>query len=139
MNLSKRTKTLFISISAPLLFVIAFILVPVAYNDFHKPLEVDVMVSGFTPQQIQINEGETIHFVNRSSTVTQFLCVGTNSQCDNTAFLSLKLPPPALHGPGVRIAPGQAKDIIFDTDGTFSITSTVDANVNMTVTVAATS
>lgn len=139
MKLSKRTKSLLVSISAPLLFLMAFAIVVVAYNDFHKPPEVDVAATGFAPQQVEINEGETIHFVNRSSTVTQFLCLGTNRQCDSVAFHTLQLPPIVLRSPGVRIPPGQAKDIIFDADGTFHITSTVDPNVNMTVTVDATS
>jgi plastocyanin len=139
MKISKRTRTLLVSISAPLLFLMAFVVVVVAYNDFHKPPEVDVATTGFAPQQAEINEGESIRFVNRSSTVTQFLCLGTNRQCDSVAFRTLQLPPIVLRSPGVRIPPGQAKDIIFDADGTFHITSTVDPNVNMTVTVNATS
>ena len=139
MKISKRTKTLLVSISAPFLFIVAFVIVVVAYNNFHKPPEVDVAATGFAPQQVEINEGETIHFVNRSSTVTQFLCLGTNRQCDSVAFHTLQLPPTVLRSPGIRIPPGQSKDIVFDADGTFHITSTVDPNVNLTVTVDATS
>ncbi len=139
MKISKRTRTLLVSISAPLLFLLAFAIVVVAYNTFHKPPEVDVGTTGFAPQQVEINEGETIHFVNRSSTVTQFLCLGTNRQCDSIAYHTLQLPPLVLRSPGVRIPPGQSKDIVFDADGTFHITSTVDPNVNLTVTVDATS
>ena len=43
MKISKRVKILFISISAPLLFVVAFILVVAAYSHFHTSPEVDVM------------------------------------------------------------------------------------------------
>jgi plastocyanin len=130
MRISKRVKTLFISFSAPLLFVVAFTLVIVGYNSFHKPPEVDVMTTGFVPQTIEITEGETIQFVNRSSTLTQILCLGIDKRCDPSA-----LTPQGLKSPGVQIAPGQAKDVVFDTYGTFSVTSTAVPGVNLTVTV----
>jgi len=139
MRISKRGKALSLSILAPLLFVIAFGLVIVVYNNFHQPPEVDVMTTGFAPQKIGIIEGETLRFVNRSPTVTQFLCIGTDKRCDNYAFLSLQLPPLDLRSPGLRIAPGQAKDVVFDADGTFHITSPVTASTNLTVTVSAAS
>ena len=65
MNVSKRTKVLFSIIGIPLLFVIAFAMVIVAYESLHKPPEVDMMSNGFSPQKLEITEGQTIHFVNR--------------------------------------------------------------------------
>lgn len=130
MRVSKRVKILLTSISVPLLFVLAFVLVIAVYNNFHKPPEVDMMTTGFVPKNIEITEGETIHFVNRSSTITQVLCLGVDKHCDRSALL-----PRGLKSPGVQIAPDQAKDILFDTYGTFSITSTAIPGMNLMVTV----
>jgi plastocyanin len=130
MKISKRAKLLLTAIGIPLLFVIAFVLVITAYNSFHKPPEVDMMTTGFVPQKIEITEGETIHFVNRSSTITQVLCLGTDKRCDPYAVL-----PRGLKSPGVRIAPDQAKDVVFDFYGTFHVTSIVVPGMNLTVTV----
>jgi plastocyanin len=130
MKISKRAKVLLTAIGIPLLFVIAFILVIAAYNSFHKPPEVDMMTTGFVPQKLEITEGQTIHFVNRSSTITQVLCLGTDKRCDPYAVL-----PRGLKSPGIRIAPDQAKDVIFDFYGTFHVTSIVVPGMNLTVTV----
>jgi plastocyanin len=124
-------KTLFIAISAPLLFVMAFVLVIAFYINFRTPPEVEVMTIGFVPHSIEITEGEMIRFVNRSST-TQMLCLGSDQRCDRTALL-----PRGLTNPGARIAPDQAKDVLFDTYGTFAITSTAEPGLNLTVTVDA--
>ena len=112
------------------MFVIAFALVIAAYENFHKPPEVDLMTNGFVPQQLEITEGETIHFVNHSSSITQVLCLGTDKRCDPNAVL-----PRGLKSPGIRIAPDQAKDVVFDFYGTFHVTSIVVPGMNLTVTV----
>ncbi len=132
MKISKRIKILLTLIGIPLLFAIAFLLVIVAYNTFHKSPEVDMMTTGFVPQKIEITEGETIHFVNRSSTITQVICLGTDKRCDPYAVL-----PRGLKSPGVRIAPDQAEEVVFDFYGTFHITSTTVPGMNLTVTVDA--
>ena len=137
MRITRRVKTVFISVSAPLLFVVAFVLVIVVYSTFHTPTEVDARTTGFAPQKIEIAEGETIHFVNRSSTMTQILCLGTDKRCDRSALLLQQLPPQVLQGPGLRIAPNQTKDVVFNTAGTFYITSTMVPGMNLTVTVDA--
>jgi hypothetical protein len=130
MNVSKRTKVLFSLIGIPLLFVISFAIVIAAYESFHKAPEVDVMLNGFSPQNLEIPEGQPVHFVNRSSTITQVLCLGTNNRCDPYAEL-----PRGLKSPGIRIAPGQAKDVVFDFYGTFHVTSLMGTGMNLTVTV----
>jgi plastocyanin len=132
MRLSKRTKLFLTAIGIPLLFAIAFILVIVAYNTFHRPPEVDMLTTGFVPQKIEITEGETIHFVNRSSTMTQVLCLGTDKRCNPFAVL-----PRGLKSPGIRIAPDQAKDVVFDFYGTFHVTSIAVPGMNLTITVDA--
>ena len=130
MKVSKRGKVLLTVIGIPLLFVIAFLLVITAYNALHKPPEVDLMTTGFVPQTIEITEGETIHFVNRSSTITQVLCLGIDKRCNRLAVL-----PRGLKSPGIQIAPNQAKDVVFDFYGTFHVTSIVVPGMNLTVTV----
>jgi plastocyanin len=139
MKMPRRGRALFIAIAAPLVFVLAFAVVVVAYAHFHMPPEVDMMTTGFTPQSIEIPEGEAIHFVNRSSTITQILCVGSDMRCDRPGLISpLLVPAPrSLQSPGASIAPQQAKDVVFDTEGTFHITSAVVPGMNLTVTVDA--
>ena len=90
------------------------------------------MTTGFVPQTIEIPEGETIRFINQSSTITQTLCLGSNQHCDPNLVL-----PRGLVSPGVRISPEQSKDVVFDTFGTFTITSTAVPGINLTVTVDA--
>ena len=130
MKVSKRTKVLLTVIGIPLLFVIAFALVIAAYENFHKPPEVDLMSNSFVPKQLEITEGQTIHFVNRSSSITEVLCLGTNNRCDPNAVL-----PRGLKSPGIRIAPGQAKDVVFDFYGTFHVTGILGSGMNLTITV----
>ena len=110
--------------------MLAFAIVIAAYESLHKPPEVDVMLNGFSPQKLEITEGQTIHFVNHSSTITQVICLGTNNHCDPFAAL-----PRGLKSPGIRLAPDQAKDVIFDFYGTFHVTSLMGSDMNLTVTV----
>lgn len=130
MNISKRARVLFAVVGIPLLFVLAFAIVIIAYENYHKPPQVDVTTTGFSPQQLEITEGQTVHFINNSSTVTQVVCLGTNNHCNPYAVL-----PRGLKSPGIRLAPGQAKDVVFDFYGTFHVTGLIGAGMNLTVTV----
>ncbi len=139
MKISRRARTWLIAIAAPLIFVIAFAIVVVSYAHFHTPPSVNVTTTSFSPQTIEIPEGEAIRFVNQSSTI-QIICAGSNKQCQSSAALSvLQSPPPqVLLSPGVQIAPNQAKNVVFDTEGIYHLTNAV-GNMNLTVTVDATS
>jgi plastocyanin len=137
MKLSKRTKTLLISISAPLLLIAAFAVVIAIYSNFHHPSQVTMTATSFTPQNIEITEGESVQFLNQSASMTQILCVGTNKLCNRSVYTIQELPPQSLIGPNLRIPPNQAKNIVFNNAGTFQITSTVAPHMNMTVTVDA--
>lgn len=130
MKVSKRAKIIFAVVGIPLLFVLSFAIVIIAYENFHKPPQVDVSTTGFSPQNLEITEGQTVHFVNNSSTVTQVICLGTNDHCDPYAVL-----PRGLKSPGVRLAPGQAEDVVFDFYGTFHVTGLIGSAMNLTVTV----
>jgi len=131
MKMSGRTRRILIAISAPLLLISAFAVVIFIYLNFHQPPVVDMTATGFAPQSVEISEGETIRFVNQSST-TQVLCVGTNQKCDTTA-----VDPRPFLSPGRRFAPGQSEVIVFDTPDTYTITSTVTPKMNLTITVDA--
>ena len=117
MKISRRARTWLIAIAAPLIFVIAFTIVVVSYAHFHTPPSVNVT----------------------TTSTTQIICAGSNQQCQSAVALSvLQSPPPqALLSPGVQIAPNEAKNVIFDTEGTYHLTSAM-GNMNLTVTVDAT-
>lgn len=95
-----------------------------------KPPEVDLTPRGFSQTSITIVEGDTVHFVNPSSGVTQMLCLGQNKLCSRYA-----IDPPVLRGPGLSIAPGQSKDVVFTLEGTYHVTSTTMPGLNLTITV----
>ncbi|HJT57862.1 MAG TPA: hypothetical protein VJ761_15275 [Ktedonobacteraceae bacterium] len=97
-----------------------------------KPPEVDLTAHGFSQASITIVEGDTVHFVNSSTGTTQMLCLGEDKVCSRYA-----IDPPALRGPGLQIAPGQTKDVVFTLEGTYQVTSTTIPGMNLTITVQA--
>lgn len=133
-QMPRRKKKWYAAITAPLLLLVAFIIVVGVYSNFHTPPEVDVTSIGFSPQNIEITEGGTIHFVNKSS-VTQVICIGSNQHCDSTAIDPTIFNPSALAGTGIRIAPGQGADVTFNSYDTYNITSTTSPGLNLMVTV----
>lgn len=134
METPRRRKRWYAAITAPLLLIVAFVIVVGIYSNFHTPPEVDVTVAGFSPQNVNITEGETIHFVNKSS-ITQVLCLGSNQHCDSTAIDPTVIDPSALAGSGIRIAPGQTQNVTFTTYDTYNITSTTSPGLNLSVNV----
>lgn len=133
-QMPRRKKKWYAAITAPLLLIVAFVVVVGIYSNFHVPPEVDVTAIGFSPQTIEITEGETIHFVNKSL-VTQVICLGSNQHCDSTAIDPTVIDPSALAGSGIRIAPGQGQNVTFTTYDTYTVTSTTSPGLNLTVTV----
>jgi plastocyanin len=129
MKLSRSQKIILYYIVPPVLLVTAIVLVIFIYLQVHKPVEMDVTSTGFTLSTIEINEGETVHFVNHSDFV-QVLCLGRNKICDAGAVA-----PTALKEPGIRLNPGSSTDVVFDRYGTFVITSTTMPGVNLKITV----
>ena len=69
MKLSRSQKIILYYIVPPVLLVTAIVLVIFIYLQVHKPVEMDVTSTGFTLSTIEINEGETVHFVNHSDVV----------------------------------------------------------------------
>jgi hypothetical protein len=72
-NQSRLRRALLLYVAPPVLLVIAIVLVVFLYIQFHQPVELDVTSQGFGRNTVEITEGETIHFVNRSG-VVQVLC-----------------------------------------------------------------
>ena len=129
MKLSRSQKIILYYIAPPVLLVTAIVLVIFIYLQVHKPVEMDVTSTGFTLSTIEINDGESVHFVNHSD-VIQVLCLGQNKICDAGAVA-----PTALKEPGIRLKPGASTDVVFDRYGTFVITSTTMRGVNLKITV----
>ena len=125
-----RTKKILLSlVIPPVLFVIAGALVIFFYLHFHQSPEMVLTSKGFSSSAIEINEGETIHFVNQSN-VTQVLCLGQNATCDTRA-----LAPKALKMPGIELKPGATIEVSFEQYGTYNITSANVKGINLKITV----
>jgi plastocyanin len=129
MKMSRSRKILLYYIVPPVLLVTAIVLVVFFYLQFHTPVEMDVTSGGFKLSTIEINEGETVHFVNHTN-VVQVLCLGQDKVCDAGAVA-----PTVLKSPGIRLNPGASTNVVFDRYGTFVITSTTMPGVNLKITV----
>lgn len=127
--MSRTRKILLYLVLPPVLFIVAIALVLFFYLQFHKAPELDLTSKGFTLSTIEINEGETIHFVNQSN-MTQVLCLGVDATCDAGAVA-----PRTLKMPGISLKPGQAIDVAFEQYGTYNITSTNVRGINLKITV----
>ena len=115
-----------------LLFIalLAYASVAVINRLNQKPPEVDLTAKGFVQHSITIAAGDRVHFVNPSSGVTQMLCLGQDQVCYTDAN-----DPLALKQPGLQLAPGQSKDVVFSLEGTYRITSATVPGMNLVVTV----
>ncbi len=129
--MSRSRKIVLYLVVPPVLFALAIALVIFFYLQFHKAPEMDLTSRGFSLSTVEINEGETIHFVNQSN-VTQVLCLGVDKVCDTHAVA-----PKALKAPGIQLKPGATITVVFEQYGTYNITSTNVTGVNLTITVDA--
>lgn len=127
--MSRTKKILLYLVIPPALFIVAIALVLFFYLHFHKAPEMDLTAKGFSLSAVEINEGETIHFVNQSN-VTQVLCLGHDATCDAGAIA-----PRALKTPGIQLKPGDAINVAFEQYGVYNITSTNVKGVNLKITV----
>lgn len=127
--MSRTKKIVLYLVVPPVLFMVAIALVVFFYLQFHKAPEMDLTSKGFALSTIEINEGETIHFVNQSN-VTQILCLGQDATCDAGAVA-----PKTLKTPGIQLKPGEAINVAFEQYGVYNITSTNVKGINLKVTV----
>ena len=129
--MSRTRKILLYLVVPPVLFAVAIALVLFLYLQFHKTPEMALTSKGFSLSAVEINEGETLHFVNQSN-VTQVLCLGVDRVCDTHAVA-----PKALKMPGIQLKPGDAINVVFEQYGIYNITSTNVKGVNLKITVDA--
>jgi plastocyanin len=129
--MSRTRKILLYLVLPPVLFAVAIALVLFIYLQFHKAPEMDLTSTGFSLSTVEINEGESIHFVNQSN-VTQVLCLGLDKVCDTHAVA-----PKALKMPGIQLKPGDAINVVFEQYGIYNITSSNVKGVNLKITVDA--
>ena len=93
---------------------------------------VDMTASNFAVDCANIKAGSAITFVDPASAAIHILCIGKDQKCDASA------PGPAelTGGKNLTVNPGDTKSVTFPTAGTYEVTCTVHANVNLTVTVS---
>ncbi len=130
-RVSRTKRILLYLVLPPLVIAIACAVVIFLYLQFHRPAEMDLTSKGFTLSTAEITEGETVHFVNQSS-VTQVLCLGIDTVCDQNAVA-----PKSLKKPGYQLKPGASLDVVFEQYGTYNITSTNVKGINLKITVDA--
>ncbi|HEX9413094.1 MAG TPA: plastocyanin/azurin family copper-binding protein [Ktedonobacterales bacterium] len=96
------------------------------------PNEVSMVAADFSMTSITVKAGQAVHFTDPAGTGgTHTICLGTDGACDKGAQ-----GPQALQSPGFTINAGDpAKDVTFDTPGTYKITCSIHPSMNLTVTV----
>jgi plastocyanin len=94
------------------------------------PNEVSMVAADFSTSSITVNAGQVVHFTDPAGTgATHTICLGTDGTCDSGAT-----GPQALESPGFTINSGDpAKDVTFDTPGTYKITCSIHPAMNLTV------
>ena len=96
------------------------------------PNEVSMVAADFSTRSITIKAGQAVHFTDPAGVGgTHAVCLGKDGTCDAAAP-----GPRALEGQGFTMNAGDpAKDVTFDTPGTYKITCSIHPNMNLTVTV----
>lgn len=96
------------------------------------PNEVSMVAADFGTTSITVKMGQAVHFTDPAGTGgTHTICLGSDGTCDKGAK-----GPQALQSPGFTINAGDpAKDVMFDTPGTYKITCSIHPSMNLTVTV----
>jgi plastocyanin len=94
------------------------------------PNEVSMVTADFSTTSITIKAGQAVHFTDPSGTGgVHTICLGTDGTCDTG-----RKGPQALQGLGFTINPGDpAKDVTFDTPGTYKVTCSIHPAMNLTV------
>ncbi|HEY7339476.1 MAG TPA: plastocyanin/azurin family copper-binding protein [Ktedonobacterales bacterium] len=96
------------------------------------PNEVSMSAGDFSTTSVTIKAGQAVHFTDPAGIGgPHTICLGANGACDETAQGPL-----ALTGDGFTMNPGDpAKDVTFDTPGTYKITCSIHPAMNLTVVV----
>ncbi|MBF6592117.1 MAG: hypothetical protein IVW57_16530 [Ktedonobacterales bacterium] len=91
---------------------------------------VTLSATDFTRHSLTIQAGGAVRFVDEPSAAQHHLCLGRDGACHSSASGPL-----ILRGLGFAIQPGQSKEVIFSTPGTYTMTCTIHPKMNLTVTV----
>jgi plastocyanin len=93
--------------------------------------EVDMGVSTFDQSSASVKAGTPVHFVDPVTGGTHILCVGQGVKCAPTTGS----PPELSASSGMTFNPGDTKDIVFPTAGTYNVVCIVHPGMQVTVTV----
>jgi plastocyanin len=96
------------------------------------PNEVSMAAADFSTTSITVKVGQAVHFTDPAGIgATHTVCLGTDGTCASSAP-----GPQALQSPGFTMNSGDpAKDVTFETPGTYKITCSIHPSMNLTVTV----
>ncbi len=90
---------------------------------------VQLAPTNFVQSSRTINAGQTLLFDDTyDGGGTHVICLGHDMMCNTSAQ-----GPAALIHPGFTISPGTTKSVTFPTAGTYAITCSIHANMNLTV------
>ena len=92
---------------------------------------VNVTPNGFAQNQVTIKEHQTVNFTNAPNGYERTLCIGLNGTCQANA----QGPSNLTAGGGMLIRPGASKDVEFNHEGTYHLTSRDQGTFNLTVVV----
>lgn len=94
--------------------------------------EVSMSAGDFSATSVTINTGQAVHFTDPAGIGgPHTICLGANGACDAKASGPL-----GLTGDGFTMNPGDpAKDVTFDTPGTYKVTCSIHPAMNLTVVV----
>ena len=92
--------------------------------------EVSMSAGDFSATSVTIKAGQAVHFTDPAGIGgPHTLCLGANGACDSSANGPL-----TLTGDGFTMNPGDpAKDVTFDTPGTYKITCSIHPAMNLTI------
>ncbi|HEX6796152.1 MAG TPA: hypothetical protein VF116_00410 [Ktedonobacterales bacterium] len=92
---------------------------------------VNLTPNGFAQHKVTITEHQTVNFTNAPNGFERTLCLGTNGVCQTSA----QGPSNLTSTGGMLVRPGASKDVEFNNEGTYHITSANQGTLNLTVTV----
>ena len=116
---------------APLLLMLALLLGLAACGQSSTaPNEVSMSAGDFSITSLTIKAGQAVHFTDPVGVGgPHTICLGANGACDTSAQ-----DPLVLTGDGFTMNPGDAaKDVTFDTPGTYKLTCSIHPAMNLTV------
>jgi plastocyanin len=93
--------------------------------------EVDMGLSNFQQSNVTIKAGQAVHFVDPTNGSPHIICTGHGATCAPQAGA-----PSALStSQGMTFNPGDTRDIVFPTAGTFTVICIIHPGMQIVVTV----